>query len=188
MNKALGEILVMVKLRTGVKERNTVHKLMPWLSSKWGVGCITASLRRLVLFALTRRVCAAARTHATATLPKARRLGLYQGVRGRRTGARGRPRSYVPFPFPLFPLLIASAVLAVSPIPIFGGGDCFSQDYWEKVDTSGMHGIMIGRGALTKPWIFTEIKERVEGTLALGNDSSSFARYVASLGHTTPGL
>ncbi|KAF8545828.1 hypothetical protein OG21DRAFT_1528229, partial [Imleria badia] len=48
MNKALGEILVMVKLRTGVKERNTAHKLMPWLSSEWGVGYITASLRRLL--------------------------------------------------------------------------------------------------------------------------------------------
>lgn len=51
----------------------------------------------------------------------------------------------------------------MNPIPIFGGGDCFSsQDYWEKVDTTGVDGIMIGRGALIKPWIFTEIKERRE--------------------------
>jgi tRNA-dihydrouridine synthase len=51
----------------------------------------------------------------------------------------------------------------VNPIPIFGGGDCFSsQDYWEKVDATGVDGIMIGRGALIKPWIFTEIKERRE--------------------------
>ena len=45
MNKALGEIPVTVKLRTGVKEgRNTAHKLMPRLSSEWGVGGITARL------------------------------------------------------------------------------------------------------------------------------------------------
>lgn len=55
-----------------------------------------------------------------------------------------------------------TAVL-VAPVPIFGGGDCFSsQDYWEKVDSTQVDGIMIGRGALIKPWIFTEIKERRE--------------------------
>ena len=49
------------------------------------------------------------------------------------------------------------------PVPIFGGGDCFSsEDYWHKMDTYGVDGIMIGRGALIKPWVFTEIKERRE--------------------------
>ena len=42
MTKALGDIPVTVKLRTGVKDgRNSAHKLMPRLSSEWGVGCIT---------------------------------------------------------------------------------------------------------------------------------------------------
>jgi tRNA-dihydrouridine synthase len=51
----------------------------------------------------------------------------------------------------------------VPPIPIFGGGDVFSsQDYWEKVEYSGVDGVMVARGALIKPWIFTEIKERRE--------------------------
>ena len=53
--------------------------------------------------------------------------------------------------------------IPVPPVPIFGGGDCFSsQDYWTSVETSGVDGIMIGRGALIKPWIFTEINERRE--------------------------
>ena len=51
----------------------------------------------------------------------------------------------------------------LAPVPIFGGGDVFSsQDYWEKLEQSHVDGIMIGRGALIKPWIFTEIKERRE--------------------------
>jgi tRNA-dihydrouridine synthase 3 len=48
-------------------------------------------------------------------------------------------------------------------VPIFGGGDCFSsEDYWSATEQSGVDGVMIARGALIKPWIFTEIKERRE--------------------------
>jgi tRNA-dihydrouridine synthase 3 len=51
----------------------------------------------------------------------------------------------------------------VSPIPIYGGGDCFSSTgYWETVNAAGVDGVMIARGALIKPWIFTEVKEKRE--------------------------
>jgi tRNA-dihydrouridine synthase 3 len=47
-----------------------------------------------------------------------------------------------------------------SPRPIIGNGDILS---WEDVvihENCGISGFMIGRGALMKPWIFTEIKEK----------------------------
>jgi tRNA-dihydrouridine synthase len=48
MNKALGEIPVTVKLRTGVKDgKNTAHKLMPRLATEWGAGCLTVCILAL---------------------------------------------------------------------------------------------------------------------------------------------
>jgi len=60
-------------------------------------------------------------------------------------------------------LRASEAEEGASPIPIFGGGDAYSsQGYWECVEASGVDGVMVARGALIKPWIFTEIKERRE--------------------------
>jgi tRNA-dihydrouridine synthase 3 len=47
-------------------------------------------------------------------------------------------------------------------IPIFGGGDASAQDYWSKVESSGIDGVMISGDALIRPWSFTKIKERRE--------------------------
>ncbi|XP_061903620.1 tRNA-dihydrouridine(47) synthase [NAD(P)(+)]-like [Entelurus aequoreus] len=46
-----------------------------------------------------------------------------------------------------------------SPIPLFGNGDILSHEDAMKAKETGVSGIMIARGALVKPWIFTEIKE-----------------------------
>ncbi|XP_061753542.1 tRNA-dihydrouridine(47) synthase [NAD(P)(+)]-like isoform X2 [Nerophis ophidion] len=46
-----------------------------------------------------------------------------------------------------------------SPIPLFGNGDILSYEDAMKAKETGVSGIMIARGALVKPWIFTEIKE-----------------------------
>lgn len=49
----------------------------------------------------------------------------------------------------------------VSAIPFFGNGDAYDhRSYWENVEAAGVDGIMIARGALIKPWLFTEIKEK----------------------------
>ncbi|AWP21554.1 putative tRNA-dihydrouridine(47) synthase [Scophthalmus maximus] len=45
------------------------------------------------------------------------------------------------------------------PIPLFGNGDILSYEDAMKAKETGVAGIMIARGALIKPWIFTEIKE-----------------------------
>lgn len=45
MNKALGDVPVTVKLRTGVKDgKNNAHKLMPRLNSEWGAAAMTVSI------------------------------------------------------------------------------------------------------------------------------------------------
>jgi tRNA-dihydrouridine synthase 3 len=42
MNRALGEIPLTVKLRTGIKDgNNNAHRLMPKLASEWGAGALT---------------------------------------------------------------------------------------------------------------------------------------------------
>mmetsp|Transcript_1829 Transcript_1829/g.7099 ORF Transcript_1829/g.7099 Transcript_1829/m.7099 type:complete len:662 (-) Transcript_1829:95-2080(-) len=48
-----------------------------------------------------------------------------------------------------------------SPIQLIGNGDVFTyHDYVKNVEGQGVATCMIARGALIKPWIFTEIKER----------------------------
>ena len=56
---------------------------------------------------------------------------------------------------------IGQVVQSCSPMPMFGNGDVFNyEDYNEFKARSGASGCMIARGALIKPWIFTEIKEQ----------------------------
>ncbi|PWA00510.1 hypothetical protein BB558_003424 [Smittium angustum] len=56
---------------------------------------------------------------------------------------------------------IKSVKDSASTMSLFGNGDVFSwEDYWEKINQTKVDGIMIGRGALIKPWIFQEINER----------------------------
>ncbi|KAI0267398.1 zinc finger dihydrouridine synthase [Gloeopeniophorella convolvens] len=127
MNKALGEIPMTIKLRTGVKEgRNTSHKLMPRITAEWNVAAMTL--------------------HGRTRQQRYTKLADWDYIKECVDTVRSR-----------------EADEDLPRIPIFGGGDAFSaEDYWSKVDHSGVDGVMIARGALIKPWIFTEIKERRE--------------------------
>ncbi|VEN47537.1 unnamed protein product [Callosobruchus maculatus] len=57
---------------------------------------------------------------------------------------------------------IQTVAEAAESMPVFGNGDIFSyQDYVKARELAPtVSGVMIGRGALIKPWIFQEIKER----------------------------
>ncbi|KAL1952596.1 hypothetical protein VTO42DRAFT_4703 [Malbranchea cinnamomea] len=46
-----------------------------------------------------------------------------------------------------------------SKVFFLGNGDCYSyEDYYRAINEAGVDSVMIGRGALIKPWIFEEIK------------------------------
>lgn len=55
---------------------------------------------------------------------------------------------------------ISECAKAAAPMPLFGNGDILSyEDAVLRREQTGVSGLMIARGALIKPWIFTEIKE-----------------------------
>ncbi|EKM56739.1 uncharacterized protein PHACADRAFT_194324 [Phanerochaete carnosa HHB-10118-sp] len=127
MNRALGEVPVTVKLRTGVKDgRNNAHKIMPRLSTEWGAAALTL--------------------HGRTRQQRYSKLADWDYIKTCVDAVRAKEEEE-----------------GLATVPIFGGGDAFSsQDYWEKVNHSGVDGVMVARGALIKPWIFTEIKEHHE--------------------------
>lgn len=57
---------------------------------------------------------------------------------------------------------IRECAQVASPLPIIGNGDILSYEDYARAREScpELYGVMIGRGALIKPWIFTEIKEQ----------------------------
>ncbi|KAL0611891.1 tRNA-dihydrouridine synthase [NAD]-like [Plecturocebus cupreus] len=55
---------------------------------------------------------------------------------------------------------IEQCVKAASPMPLFGNGDILSFEDANRAMQTGVAGVMIARGALLKPWLFTEIKEQ----------------------------
>eukprot|EP01137_Pigoraptor_chileana_P002779 Opistho-2@42087 len=56
-----------------------------------------------------------------------------------------------------------------NPVPFFGNGDILSyEEAAHHIENAGVSGLMVARGALYKPWIFTEIKERRHWDISSG--------------------
>jgi tRNA-dihydrouridine synthase 3 len=53
-----------------------------------------------------------------------------------------------------------SKVARDSGIPLIGNGDVLSWEDFEEHRKGGVSACMLGRGALIKPWVFKEIKEK----------------------------
>lgn len=65
------------------------------------------------------------------------------------------------------------------PVPFFGNGDVLSyEDYNLHRKETDVQGIMIARGALMKPWIFTEIKEQRHWDISSSERFDFIKKYV----------
>ena len=73
--------------------------------------------------------------------------------------ARTREQLYAPG----IDLSVIEAVKKSVAIPVIGNGDIASaEDALRMMDRTGCDGVMIGRGAMGNPWIFTELKATLE--------------------------
>ncbi|KAF7296829.1 tRNA-dihydrouridine(47) synthase [NAD(P)(+)] [Mycena indigotica] len=141
MSRALGEVPVTIKMRTGVKEgRNTVHKLMPRMLGEGTKGSAGTEGEKgwMGVGAMT--------LHGRTRQQRYTKLADWEYIKTCVDAVRAR-----------------EADEDLPRIPIFGNGDCYSGTaYWDTVAASGVDGVMVARGALIKPWIFTEINEHRE--------------------------
>jgi tRNA-dihydrouridine synthase 3 len=65
------------------------------------------------------------------------------------------------------------------PIPLFGCGDILSyHDYNEHMTNSNISGCMLARGALYKPWLFTEIKQQRDWDISATERFDLLKKYV----------
>jgi len=73
----------------------------------------------------------------------------------------------------------------VCPVQLIGNGDVYSyHDYYEHIDTHGVDTCMLARGALIKPWLFTEIKERRDWDISSGERFDILKQFASfGLGH-----
>lgn len=134
MNAVLGDTPLTIKLRTGTSAKQTTHRIFAKAQTEWGASAATLHGR-----SRKQRYKNDADWGYIATCAST----LRQSVRQWNEESR-----YADEP-------------EMVPIPIYGNGDVYSwQDYYERLDRTAVDGEMIARGALIKPWLFTEIKER----------------------------
>lgn len=125
VSAALGETPVTIKLRTGTGVKRNAHKLFPRLQTEWGVGAATL--------------------HGRSRKQRYKSLADWSYIRECTNALRSSVREWN-----------ESSSTAdqqeMQTIPIYGNGDVYDwRDYDHNVQTTGVDGTMIARGALIKP-------------------------------------
>ncbi|CCU98714.1 unnamed protein product [Malassezia sympodialis ATCC 42132] len=157
MSEALGEVPLTIKLRTGTTAKQTTHKIFARAQTEWGVGGMTLHGR-----SRKQRYKNDADWAYIGQCVDA----LHSSVRTWNEESRW-----------------ADAPEMV-PVPVYGNGDVYGwRDYYEHLESTGVDGAMIARGALIKPWIFTEIKERRDWDIS-SRERLDLVRQFASYGLT----
>lgn len=135
MDAVLGDIPVTVKLRTGVTEKRTSHhRIMPRVQTEWGAAAVTIHGR-----SRKQRYSKRADWNYIKECADELRQSVVAWNEESKTADEEEMR----------------------PIPVYGNGDVYSQQkYYENIEKTGVDGEMLARGALIKPWLFTEINER----------------------------
>lgn len=127
-----GDVPITIKLRTGTTNTPTTHKLFPRIKTDWGASAVTL--------------------HGRSRQQRYKSLADWDYIRQCTAALRDSIRNNNEE---------RPDEEWVHPIPIYGNGDVYSwQDYERNKALSGVDGQMLARGALIKPWLFTEIKEK----------------------------
>ncbi|SNX83628.1 probable tRNA-dihydrouridine(47) synthase [NAD(P)(+)] [Melanopsichium pennsylvanicum] len=134
MNSVLGDTPLTIKLRTGTGAKQTTHKLFGKLQTEWGASAATLHGR-----SRKQRYKNDADWSYIRTCAETLRTSVNEWNEESRYADEAE----------------------MVPIPVYGNGDVYSwQDYYERMEKTRVDGEMIARGALIKPWLFTEIKQR----------------------------
>ncbi|XP_070129640.1 tRNA-dihydrouridine(47) synthase [NAD(P)(+)]-like isoform X1 [Equus caballus] len=165
------DVPLTVKLRTGVQERTPLaHRLLPELRT-WGAALVTVGLgaagggdapmapsHGVSPPAPPPSLCPPARLSVCPSLCLSARLPpSLTSAPGPQLHGRSREQRYTKLADWRY---IEQCVAAASPMPLFGNGDILSYEDANRAMQTGVAGVMIARGALLKPWLFTEIKEQ----------------------------
>lgn len=155
MDAALGDVPVTVKLRTGVTDKKTSHtRILPRVQTEWGAAAVAMHGRSRKQRYSKRadwdyiRECAGA---------------LRDSVRQWNEESKHADEEEMR-PIPVSTALAQSEGQSDTTAPhaqVIGNGDVYSQsEYWSNLSNTTVDVEMLARGALIKPWLFTEIKER----------------------------